>query len=76
MDPAWNFFGAHCIEDFGGGHDLPGVSLGVVGEMDEQASDGGGELFFADGTRSFEIGCGEGADALGCAFQSCIEFCK
>ena len=42
---------ARCRHDFGGGDGLADVALGVVGDVDEQAADGCGQLLFADGAR-------------------------
>ncbi len=56
---------AQCEEELGGGDDLAGVALGVVGDVDEEAADGGGELLAADRTREFEVGGGQIADT-GC----------
>jgi hypothetical protein len=75
VDSAENFFfDVSRFGDFGGRDDLTGVALGVVGEMDEYASDGGGKVLSADGARFIEIRFGEGADALGCVVKPGIEF--
>ena len=39
--------GLECGDDFGGGDELAGVALGVVGAVDQQGAYGGGELLAA-----------------------------
>ena len=53
------------LEDFGGGDDLADVALGVVGDMDQRAADGGGQLLAAHAAKDVEVGAGEGANAGG-----------
>ena len=43
---------------------LANVALGVVGDMNERAADGRGQLFAADEARSVEIGCCQNTNAL------------
>ena len=43
---------------------LANVALGVVGDMNERAADGCGQLFAADEARRFEIGCCQNTNAL------------
>ena len=43
-------------EDFCGGDRLADVALGVVGAVDEQAADGGGQSFAADTAGLIEVG--------------------
>lgn len=61
-------------EEFGGGDDLAGVALCVVGDVDEEASDGGGELAAANGAREFEAGGGEAADSGAGVFEARMKF--
>lgn len=61
-------------EEFGGGDDLAGVALGVVGDMDEEAAYGGGELLTADGAGEFEVGAGQIANAGGGVIEGFVEF--
>ena len=42
------------------------MALGVVGDVDHRSADGGGELLAADAAEGFQVGRGEGADALRC----------
>src|ERR1700724_3129683 len=74
MDGDGSFRVPDGSEQFGGGYDLAGVALRVVGEMDEQTYDAGGQLLFADAAGLVEVGSGEGANALGSGFETCVEF--
>jgi len=52
-------------EHFGGGDELTDVALGVVGDVDERAAEGNGQLLAADVAGRVEVGGGEGGDARG-----------
>lgn len=49
------------------------MALGVVGAVDEEASDGGGESAAAYGSGLFDVGGGEGADALEGGVDAVVE---
>jgi len=49
------------------------VALGVVGAVDEEASDGGGESAAAYSSGLFDVGGGEGADALEGGVDAVVE---
>jgi len=51
-------------ENFGGGDDLAGVALGVVGYVDERATDAGGQLLAAYAAEGVEVGRGQHAHPL------------
>ena len=51
------------INDFCGGDGLAGVALGVVGAVDQEAADTGGQRFSPHSARLFEVGSLEGANA-------------
>jgi hypothetical protein len=53
---------------------LASVALSVVGDVDEEAADGGRELFAADGARGFQVCGGEIADASGGVVEAFVKF--
>lgn len=61
-------------EEFGGSDGLTCVALSVVGDVDEEAADGGGELLAADGARRFQIGASEIANADGGVVEAFVKF--
>lgn len=63
-------------EEFGGGDGLADVALGVVGDVNEEAAEGGQQGFLADGARLFEIGVGQGPDSGFSGGQCGVEFRK
>lgn len=62
--------------EFGGGDGLSDVALGVFGDVDEQSSEGGGQLAFSDYAGLFQVGVGESADALRGAGEGSLKFEK
>jgi hypothetical protein len=64
-----NCLGALGHDDLTGGYGLTDVALGVVGDVDEKSADGGGQVFFTDGSRLLQIGEGKYADTLGTLCQ-------
>lgn len=56
---------AQSLEQLGGGDDLAGVALGVVGDVDHDTAEGGGKAFAADPARRFEAGRVEGLQTPG-----------
>jgi len=61
-------------QEFCGGDDLAGVSLSVVGTVDEEASDGGGKGTAAYGSGLIEVCGSEGADAAEGGVEALVEF--
>lgn len=59
-----------------GGDGLAGMALGVVGTMEEQTANGGGESLAADAAGLIEIGCGEGLNTAQGVFDSLPEFAE
>ena len=62
-----------CRYDFGGGDELAGVALGVVGAVDQEAGYGGRELLSAYGAVFDEELGRDGSDAGGGGFQGGAE---
>lgn len=62
------------LHEFRGGDGLAGVALGVVGAVDEQAADGGGQSFTADTAGLIEVGTDEGLDAADRVVNSLLKF--
>jgi len=62
------------LQDFGGGDYLSGVALGVVGYVDERASDGGGQLLPADDARDIKVGGRQDANAVGGIAEGDFDF--
>ena len=53
---------------------MASVALGVVGDVDDEAADGGGEFLATDVAREFEIGGCEISDAGGGVVEKFVEF--
>jgi hypothetical protein len=56
VDPCGCYLDTRGLQQLCRCNDLARVALGVIGEVDEQASDAGGKLLFADAARLLEIG--------------------
>jgi len=63
-------------EEFRGRDQLAGVALGVVGDVNEEPTDGRGESPATDGARAFEIGCGQIANAHGGVVEALMKLVK
>ena len=68
LDEVEDFLCGGCRDDFGGGDELAGVALGVVGAVDKQGADGGGELLAAYPSGGVE---GAGVDRADAGFGGC-----
>lgn len=61
----WRGRAAQSFEHLGRGDHLANVALRVIGDMDQRASGGGGQLLAADAAASLEVGFSESADSFG-----------
>ena len=61
-------------DDLRGGDGLTRVALGVVGTVDEEAADGGGQGTASHGAGLVEVGDGEGADTQEGGVEALVEF--
>lgn len=62
------------FDQFGRRHNLTHMALGVVGNMDERATDGCGQLLAAYEARHVEVGGGQRADAIGGVLERDLDF--
>ena len=62
------------LDQFGCDDGLAGVALRVVGAVDEEAADRGGQGFASDGAGLIQIGDGEGTDAADRVVNSLAKF--
>ena len=73
LDEVEDFLCGGCRDDFGGGDELAGVALGVVGAVDKQGAYGGGELLAAYASGFGEAVGVDGSDAGGGGFEGGAE---
>src|SRR5262249_39035981 len=65
---------AEGLEEFGGGDDLAGVALGVVGDVNQEAAGGGGGVVAGDGGGGVGAGGGGVADTSGGSVDGGLKF--
>ena len=61
-------------EKFGRGDDLAGVTLGVVGDVDEEAAHGCGKFMTTDGAGEFKVNECQITDSRGGAIKTYVKF--
>ena len=64
------------LEHFGGSDDLASVALGVVGYVNERASDGCGQLLAAYSAEGVEVGSGQDANSADGIGERDFDFCE